>query len=122
MSIKNILLVEDEVLIRILVKKILTKIGDINIYEAGAGQEALNITMNNEIDLILMDIKIKGNWDGIQTSIEINKTKNVNVIFMSAYDYENKINNLNLPYSLGFISKPVEENKISKILTANNLL
>lgn len=78
----NILVVDDEILIREVVKEYLKEEG-YNIFEASDGKEAITIALNNPIDLIIMDIMMP-NMDGYTSVKEIFKKKKIPVIMLSA--------------------------------------
>ena len=78
----NILVVDDEELIRSVIKEYLCNEG-YNVIEAIDGADALDKAIKNEIDLIIMDIMMP-NMDGYSSIKEIFKTKKVPVIMLSA--------------------------------------
>ena len=82
----NILVVDDEVLIRDVIKEYLS-IEGFNILEASDGKEGINVAINNDIDLIIMDIMMP-NMDGYSSIKEIYKTKRIPVIMLSARSQE----------------------------------
>ena len=49
-----------------------------------SGEEVLNIIENNEIDLIFMDIQLKGELDGIDTAMQIRKSFDIPIVYTTA--------------------------------------
>lgn len=78
----KILVVDDEVLIRDVVREYLQLDGFL-VDEANDGDEAVSMALNNEYDLIIMDIMMPKK-DGFQTVKEIKKTKDIPVLMLSA--------------------------------------
>ena len=78
----NILVVDDEELIREVIREYL-KVEKYNVLEAKDGKEAIDIANNNNIDLIIMDIMMP-NMDGYTSVKEIFKNKKIPVIMLSA--------------------------------------
>ena len=82
----NILVVDDEKLIRNVIKDYLEH-ENINIYEAENGKEALDIFKNNTIDLIILDIMMPI-MDGFETLKELRKISVTPVIMLTAMKEE----------------------------------
>lgn len=82
----NILVVDDEVLIREVIKEYL-KLEGFNVYEADNGIEAINVIKRNNIDLVIMDIMMP-KMDGYTACKEIKKIKDVSFIMLSARSEE----------------------------------
>ncbi len=78
----NILLVDDEDLIRNVVKEYCLNEG-YKIYEASDGIKAIEMVKENNIDLIVLDVMMP-NLDGFSACKEIKKIKNIPVIMLSA--------------------------------------
>ena len=91
----NILVVDDEVRIRSIIKKYAEFEGH-TVYEAGDGMEAVHLCRNNEFDIIIMDIMMP-ELDGFSACREIRKQSQVPIIMLSARGEEyDKINGFEL--------------------------
>lgn len=102
----KILIVEDEVGIRTIIKKYLSKF-NITIIEAENGKKGLDTFLNNKdnIDLILMDVMMP-QMDGIECTREIRKVSNVPIIMLTAKsEDEDEIEGLEVGAN-DFITKP----------------
>ncbi len=86
MIIIKVLIVDDEELIRDVIKEYL-KLEDIAYTEASDGYEAINIAKNEEFDIIIMDIMMP-KMDGYSAVKEIRKFSNVPFIMLSARSEE----------------------------------
>lgn len=81
----SILIIEDEGIVGLELQESLQDEGFDVVGVADNGPEAIELLQANEVDLVLLDINIKGNWDGIQTATEIKKRKNIPFIYVTAY-------------------------------------
>ncbi|SCK03995.1 Staphylococcal respiratory response protein A [uncultured Clostridium sp.] len=101
---KNILIIEDEIRIRILLRDYLKREG-FNVIEASDGDEGINAFQNNSIDLILLDIMMP-RVDGITVLETIRNVSDVPIILLTAKSQEeDKL----FGYELGaddYITKP----------------
>ena len=78
----NILIVDDETLIREVIKEYCLK-ENYNVYEASNGIEAVDYVKNKDIDLIIMDIMMP-KMDGYSSIKEIKKIKDIPCLVLSA--------------------------------------
>ncbi len=120
----NILVVDDEVLIRNVIKEYLLLEG-YSIFEADNGESALEIIDKNNIDLIVMDIMMP-NLDGFSACKEIRKNKNIPIIVLSARTEEfDKLYGFEIGID-DYITKPFSPKeliaRIKAILKRNNKL
>ena len=81
---KKILIVEDQKIIALDLKSSLKKRGYDIIGISGNGEDALKLTEERRPDLILMDIMLEGEKDGIETAQEINKNRRIPIIYLTA--------------------------------------
>lgn len=56
----NILLVDDHAIVRDGLKRLLSGLGELTLYEAAEGRDALAITRANAIDLVILDLNLPG--------------------------------------------------------------
>lgn len=85
-SLMNVLIVDDEKLIRDVVREYLL-LENYQIYEASNGFEAIEIVKKYDISIIIMDIMMP-KMDGYQAVREIKKIKNIPVLMLSARNEE----------------------------------
>lgn len=119
---KCVLIVDDNDFNRELVKDILED-EDITVYEAedgGSAIELLESEQADDIDVVLMDMRMPG-MDGIETT-KIIRTKNgkcmeVPIIAMTADGFETDIGMLQKAGMNGLISKPVDVNTLVEHIT-----
>lgn len=82
----RILIVEDEVIIAMEIQVRLENAGFAVCGLTSSGEKAILLARENNPDLILMDITLKGPMDGLETAGRIQAEKSVPVIFLSATD------------------------------------
>lgn len=100
----TILIVDDEVLIRNVIKEYLLNEG-YKVLEAKDGFDALRVISNNKVDLIVLDIMMP-KMDGFTCLSKIRKTKNIPVIMLSARKEEtDKLNSFDLGVD-DYVTKP----------------
>lgn len=107
MHTQRVMVVEDESLIAIDLKMSLKSLGyDVSDVVA-TGEDAVQSAIKKTPDLILMDIHLQGQIDGIEAAYQIQKSCKIPIVFMSAYTDSvtmERINNLKVA---GFIAKPL---------------
>lgn len=79
----KIIVVEDEAIVAMATKMMLTKLTHEMISTHSFAEEAVIAAKEADVDLILMDIKLKGELDGIRAAEEIRKNKNVPILFIT---------------------------------------
>jgi YesN/AraC family two-component response regulator len=112
----KVMIVEDEALIRILLAKILERLNCNVICETGYGEEAVKFIEKDKPDLILMDVRLQGEIDGLKASEIIDKIYNIPIIILSAYDFSYEAKMMNLKNVIGFFEKPIIEEQLMPIL------
>ncbi len=82
----NVLLVDDQELIRVGLQRILSSEDDLDVVgEAGDGAEALEFLEHNEVDVVVMDIRMRG-MDGIEATQHIRKSDGPPVLVLTTFD------------------------------------
>jgi CheY-like chemotaxis protein len=80
----RILVVEDESIVALDMRSRLISMGYDVSGIAASGEEALQLVAQSKPDLILMDIKLQGDLDGVDTAELVHKTADIPVIFVTA--------------------------------------
>jgi DNA-binding LytR/AlgR family response regulator len=102
----NILIVEDESIVALDLASGLEHDGYNIAGVADNAEEALQLFNENEIDIILMDVNIIGEKDGIDAATEILKQKAVPIIYLTAFTDAATIDRIKQTHPAAFLSKP----------------
>lgn len=103
----KILIVEDEGIVALNMKLSLIQMGFEITGIAVSGQNALKIVEENSPHLVLMDIRLKGDMDGIETAAIIKKEYAIPVIYITAFDDESIKSRAMKTLPSAFLVKPL---------------
>lgn len=106
----NILLVEDNPIHAVDIERIIDELGYNLVASVDNSEKVLSILKKNSVDLILMDIEIKGSKNGIELAREIEELQ-VPVIFLTAFDSQSIYQKAKEVNPMGYLVKPF--NKIT---------
>lgn len=103
----KILIIEDDGILAMTLSDMLEEENFNVIGMANNGKKAIEIARNNPIDLILSDISIKGELDGIETINEILKTITVPIIYLTAISEKETFARAKKTFPAAYLTKPV---------------
>jgi len=109
----KILVVEDEHIVAMGIRIMLRNLGYTVTGVASSGEEAISKTESTQPDLVLMDIMLKGNLDGIEASNEIITRFGIPVVYLTACS-DRKILERIWNTGSGYIAKPFDETDLKK--------
>src|SRR6056297_605360 len=109
---EKILIVEDERIIALDLKKRLERFGFNSPDIVSNGEDALEAAKSIHPDIILMDIMLGGPIDGIDAAKSIKETLSIPVIFLTAYSNENTLDRAKEAEPYGYILKPFKEREL----------
>ena len=113
----KVLIVEDEALIAMATADMLHNAGYHVTAMVGTGKEALKSVMKDPPDLILMDIRLDGDLDGIETAGLIQKQFNIPVIYISANLDEPTLDRIKNTWFAGCLNKPVHPEDLAGLMS-----
>jgi len=105
----KILIVEEDMVIGANISLQLTKLGYETSGIVPGGEEALLHIKQNQPDIILMDIQLKGTLDGIETAKEMQKEFNIPIIYLTTNTNDVHINKAKATNPVTFITKPFKK-------------
>jgi len=112
----KIIIVEDEIIIALDLKLRLENLGYEVIHTAFNGEDAIKRTGETSPDLVLMDIQLNGEMDGIYVAQQIRRLYNIPFIYLTG-SYENSlIERAKQTNPIGFINKPFDESEIQNLI------
>ncbi|MCZ2249049.1 MAG: response regulator [Bacteroidia bacterium] len=109
MSKTNILIVEDESIVAKDIHHSLKKLGYNVIDIVSTGESAIISATEKKPDLVLMDIMLKGEMNGIEAAQVIKEKLSIPVIFLTAYADESTFNKAKITEPYAYIIKPFKE-------------
>lgn len=109
MSKTNILVVEDESIVSKDIQHSLNKLGYNVVGAASTGEKALELARSERPDIVLMDIMLKGQMNGIETAEIIRNELSIPVVFLTAYADESTLSKAKVTEPYGYIIKPFKE-------------
>jgi PAS domain S-box-containing protein len=108
----RILVVEDEIVVARTIANQLTQLGYTVVGIASSGTAAVEKANSTQPDLVLMDVVLKGEMDGISAARQIGEQHNVPIVFLTAYTDENTIQRAKDTLPLGYIVKPFSSGEL----------
>lgn len=102
----RILIVEDDMIIAANISVQLSNLGYEVMGIETRGEEAILHARANTPDIILLDINLKGAINGIEAAIEIQKSKRIPIIYLTANSDEATFTKAKATHPYAFISKP----------------
>jgi len=112
----NILLVEDEVIVAMFMQKQLRDIGYQSVHHVTTGEKAIIYIQDNTPDIILMDIRLAGEIDGIETAGAIKAKADIPILFITGYDDKDIREKALKVKPVGFLVKPIYMHTLKKYL------
>jgi two-component system, NtrC family, response regulator AtoC len=116
MASARIMVVEDEQITAADIEDMLTSLGYTVTAVAASGEEALRQAAEDPPDLVLMDIRLKGKCDGIETALQLRQRFDIPVIYLTAHADQETLNRAKLAEPLGYLVKPFQETDLQASL------
>ncbi|HSY38506.1 MAG TPA: response regulator, partial [Polyangia bacterium] len=105
---KTILVVEDERVVARDIQRSLVDLGYQVPATASSAEQAIRLASERCPDLVLMDIRIKGERDGIEAATILRKRFDVPIVYLTAYADEATVERAKLTQPFGYLMKPVK--------------
>ncbi|MFI5356829.1 MAG: PAS domain S-box protein [Opitutales bacterium] len=112
----RILIVEDELIVARDISQQLVELGYEPVGICSRGEEAVALATDLKPDLVLMDIKLSGEMDGIEAARQIRSRLNRPVVFLSAFAESETLNRAKLAEPFGYIIKPFSERELRTVV------
>ncbi len=111
----RIVIADDESIIRMDLREILTNLGYEVAAEASDGQTALELSRNLRPDLVILDIKMPA-MDGIEAAHHISDERIAPVVLLTAYSDEGLIGRAKTAGVVGYLVKPFRESELMPVI------
>ena len=105
----KIMIADDDVSIQMELEDYLTHMGHTVVGIADTGAEAVEMAREMKPDLILMDINLSGEMDGISAAQKIKEDMDVAVVFVTGFDEPEYIERAKMVEPFGYVMKPFDE-------------
>jgi len=112
MSRKRILVVEDEAIIAEDIEISLNDMGYEVVAVVSTGEDALRESEEKHPDLVLMDVVLGGDMDGIETANRIRQNLHIPVIYLTAYTDDKMLERAKITEPFGYMIKPIREREL----------
>jgi PAS domain S-box-containing protein len=109
---KQILVVEDEIIVAEDIQERLKNMGYSVPVVVSSGKEAIMKASENNPDLVLMDIMLHGEMDGIQAAEKIRSDFDIPVIYLTAYSDDKTLERARITEPYGYIIKPFNQREL----------
>ena len=116
MSKARILVVEDEWLVAQGIAESLGELGYEVAGMAASGEETLRLAAEAHPDLVLMDILLKGDMDGIEAAEHLRRRFDLPVVFLTAYADPQTLGRAKVTEPFGYLLKPFEVRELHSII------
>ncbi|MBU2513293.1 PAS domain S-box protein [bacterium] len=116
MNKTRILIVEDEAVIAMEIESQLQSLGYEVTSIVNTGEKAIKKAEVDKPDLMLMDIRLKGDQDGIDTAEVIRNRFKIPIIFSTAYLDQERIERAKITMPFGYVLKPIQERDLKVTL------
>ncbi len=108
----HILIVDDEIEIARLTKRIIESFGCVNVNTVNNWKDALNFLEKNTVDLTIMDIDLSSTVDGIDLVKMIKEKYDCAIIYLTGWFNDDVFQKAKSTYPSGYLLKPFDSNSL----------
>jgi len=112
----QVLVIEDKGIVGIHIKKIIEAMGHKVLIVVKNGEDALKVAAKNRVDLLISDIRIEGEMDGVSCSKELQEKYSTPVIFITAYRDVATLKRASDVDFVGYLVKPFREDELQTVI------
>ena len=109
----SVLIVEDEALVALEIRENVERLGHSVVDVTDTAEGAVKLALSKKPDLILMDVRLKGEMDGVEAASLIHKSADMPIIFLTAYSGDEILKRATITEPYGYLLKPVEEQQLA---------
>lgn len=114
----KVLIVEDEYIIAKDIEATITRLGHDPVGIVSTAEDAIKKAGELKPGLILMDITLKGETDGIEAAKVINDTFGIPIVYLTAHQDEDTIERSKSTNPYGYITKPLDDRDINSAINS----
>jgi PAS domain S-box-containing protein len=108
----NILVVEDEVIVALDLKRCLQEMGYQVTQVVATGEEAVEVVKKKRPNLVLMDIRLQGKMNGIEAAKIVNSQYDIPVVYLTAYADDQTLTQATAARPYGYLVKPFDPREL----------
>ena len=113
----NILIVEDESIVAMEIESYIKKLGYSVIAACSNAKDALTVVKQHPVNIVMMDIRLKGELDGVDTATHIKKSHpNIEIIFLTAHLDDYNVDRAIKVDPTAYLSKPFNREELRVFL------
>jgi len=112
MAKNKIAIVEDEGIVAMDISKCLTSLGYDVAFISDSGEKVLELINDSKPDLILMDVELKGDLNGLETAKILREIFDIHIVFLTAFEDETTLNRIGELSPDGYLVKPFEDEQL----------
>lgn len=112
------LVVDDETMVALTLRDTLQELGCVVIGWANSASEAERLAAANPPDVVLMDIRLKGETDGVETAAQLRQHFSAPVVFMTAFAEEQRLAEASRLSPVRVLEKPFRKGDLERALRA----
>jgi len=105
----RVAIVEDEGIVAMYVQSLMTSWGYDVVATLPSGEDAVDFATATPPDLVLMDIQLRGEMDGIAAALTIRASHDLPIVFLTAFSDEKTVHLVGSTGAYGFVRKPFDE-------------
>lgn len=113
---KKVLIVEDDMIIAMVLERMIVKLNHIVLDKVLEGKQAIRCANEHDPDLILMDIQLKDDVDGITAMEEIRKNSEVPVIYITGNSDQFNVNRAKATGYVEYMVKPIQMSDLKECI------
>jgi CheY-like chemotaxis protein len=118
MTPARVLVVEDDRVVARDIQHQLTRIGHTVVGVTPLGEDAVRLALESHPDLVLMDIRLEGDLDGVDAAQQIRDRGQVPVVFLTAYADDETLRRARVTDPFGYLLKPFEDSQLRSASSA----
>ena len=112
----RILIVEDDRIVARDIQHQLARMGHVVVGMSASGEDAIRLAGCHRPDLVLMDIRLEGEMDGIEAARRIRDVHRIPIVFLTAYANDEVVQRASLTEPFGYLLKPFEEPQMRTVI------
>lgn len=115
-SMSRILIVEDEFVVSCDLEESLVQLGHEVLTPVSTGPDALRAVEEHKPDLVLMDIGLKGEMDGIDTARLVRERFHIPIVYLTAYSETDVLERAKVTQPFGYLIKPFRYSDLKAVI------